>query len=143
MSSCEKTLMRERAPIQALLFDTFLWDNIGHYEVSRFTWDSIEGSSRTKTRVLLGENSTQNIRSYSDSINSLPPNCESHSCVQTAKLAAILEERGVSRRRDWRPAGPSHFTSSLAERLKLSDAAWAKTQRGPELRVALAVPRGG
>ncbi|KAL6457141.1 hypothetical protein MHYP_G00341040 [Metynnis hypsauchen] len=46
----------------------------------------------------------------------------------------MLEERGAPRRRDWRPAGPSHFTSSLAEHLKLSDAASAKTQRGTERR---------
>lgn len=37
-----KPFMREKAPFFPLLSDTVLWDNIGHYEVSGFTWDSIE-----------------------------------------------------------------------------------------------------
>ncbi len=51
MQSCENPLMRERASIQAPLFNTFLWENIGHYEVSRFTWDSIEGYNPFKQQT--------------------------------------------------------------------------------------------
>lgn len=51
MEACENPLMRERDPIQTPLFNTFLWDNIGHYEVSRFTWDSIEGYNPFKQQT--------------------------------------------------------------------------------------------
>lgn len=51
MEACENPLMRERDPIQTPLFNTFLWDNIDHYEVSRFTWDSIEGYNPFKQQT--------------------------------------------------------------------------------------------
>lgn len=46
-----KPLMREKAPFLSLLSNTVLWDNIGHYEVSGFTWDSIEGYNPFKQRT--------------------------------------------------------------------------------------------